>query len=104
MNKSRSIFDKLVHFIVFKGKIIESIFFAATVICAACFPFVKVNYDLSKYLPQFAQTKQALDVMEDEFGLSWYGADHGAGCKSAGSGADQNADFGSGGRGCGGRT
>ncbi|MDW2800537.1 MMPL family transporter [Clostridium boliviensis] len=68
MNKSRSIFDKLVHFIVFKGKIIESIFFAATVICAACFPFVKVNYDLSKYLPQFAQTKQALDVMEDEFG------------------------------------
>ncbi len=68
MNKSSSIFDKLVHFIVFKGKIIESLFFAATVICAACFPFVKVNYDLSKYLPQFAQTKQALDVMEDEFG------------------------------------
>ncbi len=29
---------------------------------------MKVNYDLSKYLPQFAQTKQALDVMEDEFG------------------------------------
>ncbi|MDK2966967.1 MMPL family transporter [Lacrimispora sp.] len=68
MNKSSSIFDKLVHFIVFKGKIIESLFFAATVICAACFPFVKVNYDLSKYLPQFAQTKQALDVMEEEFG------------------------------------
>ena len=68
MEKDRRFFDKFVHFIVFKGKIIESIFFTGAVICAICFPFVKVNYDLSKYLPQFAQTKQALDVMEDEFG------------------------------------
>lgn len=68
MKKNRSFFDKFVHFVVFKGKLIESVFFAGTIICAVCFPFVKVNYDLSKYLPQFAQTKQALDVMEDEFG------------------------------------
>lgn len=47
---------------------IERLFFIATVICAICFPFVGVNYDLSKYLPQFAPTKQALDVMEAEFG------------------------------------
>lgn len=68
MEKDRRFFNKFVHFIVYKGKIIESIFFLGAVICAVCFPFVKVNYDLSKYLPQFAQTKQALDVMEDEFG------------------------------------
>ena len=68
MEKNRSFFDKFVHFVVFKGKLIESVFLVGTIICAACFPFVKVNYDLSKYLPQFAQTKQALDVMEDEFG------------------------------------
>lgn len=47
---------------------IERLFFIATVICAICFPFVGVNYDLSKYLPRFAPTKQALDVMEAEFG------------------------------------
>lgn len=68
MEKNRSFFDKFVHFVVFKGKLIESVFLTGTIICAVCFPFVKVNYDLSKYLPQFAQTKQALDVMEDEFG------------------------------------
>ena len=39
-----------------------------TLLCACCFPFVGVNYDLSEYLPDFAPTRQALDVMEREFG------------------------------------
>lgn len=60
--------EKLAHFIVSKGRVIEKFFFLATFICAACYPFVGVNYDLSKYLPDFAPTKQALDVMEEEFG------------------------------------
>lgn len=60
--------EKLAHFIVSKGRIIEKFFFLATIICAVCYPFVGVNYDLSKYLPDFAPTKQALDVMEEEFG------------------------------------
>ncbi len=68
MKKDISLLDKIVHFIVFRGKTIETFFFLGTIICAVCFPFVKVNYDLSEYLPQFAQTKQALDVMEIEFG------------------------------------
>lgn len=67
-NKKQSFFDRVVHLIVNKGKHIERIFLTVTVVCAICFPFVGVNYDLSKYLPDFAQTKQALDVMEDEFG------------------------------------
>ncbi len=68
MKKDKSLFNKIVHIIVFRGREIEIFFFLTAIICAICFPFVKVNYDLSKYLPQFAQTKQALDVMEDEFG------------------------------------
>lgn len=67
-NKKNEIFQKVIHQIVQRGSAIERFFFIATVICAICFPFVGVNYDLSKYLPQFAPTKQALDVMEEEFG------------------------------------
>lgn len=66
--ENNKLFDKVIHFIVYKGKLIASIFFVATVFCTICFPFVGVNYDLSKYLPDFAPTKQALDVMEEEFG------------------------------------
>ena len=59
---------KMAHFIVQRGRIIEKFFIAMTILCAVCYPFVGVNYDLSKYLPDFAPTKQALDVMEKEFG------------------------------------
>ena len=68
MKNDNILFEKIIHFIVYKNKLIEKTFFIATLICALCFPFVKVNYDLSKYLPAFAPTKQALDVMEEEFG------------------------------------
>lgn len=67
-NKENDVFQKIIHQIVYRGKTIERIFFIATIVCAICFPFVGVNYDLSKYLPGFAPTKQALDVMEEEFG------------------------------------
>lgn len=67
-NNENDFFQKVIHQIVQRGSAIERLFFIATVICAICFPFVGVNYDLSKYLPQFAPTKQALDVMEEEFG------------------------------------
>lgn len=67
-NGEMTFFDRIVHLIVSKGKHIERIFLVLTVLCAVCFPFVGVNYDLSKYLPDFAPTKQALDVMEEEFG------------------------------------
>ncbi len=66
--KSTSLFDHFVHFVVYQGKWIERFFLVATIVCAVCFPLVKVNYDLSKYLPASAKTKQALDVMEEEFG------------------------------------
>lgn len=68
MKNDSSFFDRIIQIIVYKGKIIEKVFFIFTLICALCFPLVGVNYDLSKYLPESAPTKQALDVMEDEFG------------------------------------
>ena len=60
--------DRFARFVVRKGRAIEIFFIIATIVCAICYPFVGVNYDLSQYLPQEAPTKQALDVMEDEFG------------------------------------
>ncbi|HCT64126.1 MAG TPA: multidrug transporter [Lachnospiraceae bacterium] len=60
--------SKIVHNVVYNGKKIEKIFISLVIICAICYPFVGVNYDLSKYLPEFAPTKQGLDVMEREFG------------------------------------
>lgn len=59
---------KLSVLIVKKRKQIELLFLVSTIFCAICFPFVGVNFNLSEYLPDFAPTKQALDVMEAEFG------------------------------------
>lgn len=68
MKNDKDILSRIIHFIVYKSKVIERFFFIGTLICVICYPFVGVNYDLSKYLPEFAPTKQALDVMEREFG------------------------------------
>lgn len=60
--------DKIIHVIVHKRKIIEKIFFIIILLSAICAPFVGVNYDLSKYLPEYAPSKHGLTIMEDEFG------------------------------------
>ncbi|MBR2594684.1 MAG: MMPL family transporter [Firmicutes bacterium] len=60
--------DKILNFIVYKGKIIETLFIIAFIIFLVCYPMVGVNYDLSKYLPDTSYTKNALDLMQDEFG------------------------------------
>ena len=60
--------DRIFTIMVKKRKIVARTFLLLTVLCAVCFPFVGVNYDLSKYLPDAAPTRQALTVMEDEFG------------------------------------
>ncbi|MDD3350433.1 MAG: efflux RND transporter permease subunit, partial [Eubacteriales bacterium] len=58
----------IVDFIVFKSKWIEKIFAVLFVITAICFPFVEVNYDLGKYLPEEMSSKKGIEVMEQEFG------------------------------------
>lgn len=62
------ILDRALRQIVVKRRLIETVFLILTVICIICYPFVGVNYDLSKYLPDSAPTRQALTVMEEEFG------------------------------------
>lgn len=61
-------FDDIVQAVVKRRKRVERVFLVLTLLCAICFPFVGVNYDLSEYLPDFAPTRQALNVMEEEFG------------------------------------
>lgn len=48
--------------------IILSIVLIITLISALLIPFVQTNYDLTKYLPKDSETKQGLDMLEDEFG------------------------------------
>lgn len=60
--------DRVIHFIVYEGRKIEKGFLSLLLICAICYPFVGVNYDLSEYLPKDAPSRQALDIMEEEFG------------------------------------
>ena len=55
MKRNSDIFNQVIRFIVYHGKIIEKVFLVTTILCAICFPFVGVNYDLSKYLPDFAK-------------------------------------------------
>lgn len=58
----------IIDFIINKRTLIEKFFAAAVFISIICVPFVKVNYDLSKYLPEFAPSEQGLNLMEEEFG------------------------------------
>lgn len=58
----------IVNFIVYRSKWIEKIFVVFFLISAICFPFVQINYDLSKYLPGEMPSKQGIDLMEEEFG------------------------------------
>lgn len=49
-------------------KTIGVIFGILVVFSIICSPFVKVNYDLTEYLPTSVQSKQGIEIMEDEFG------------------------------------
>jgi predicted RND superfamily exporter protein len=60
--------DKLISFIVKRRKRIE-IFFGFFIVFSIFSNFlVGTNYDLTKYLPKSSKTKQAIDLMEKEFG------------------------------------
>lgn len=58
----------IIDFIVNRSKLIEKSFAALFLISAICFPFVGINYDLSKYLPADMPSKQGISLMEKEFG------------------------------------
>ena len=64
----KNITDILVRFIVEKSRLIEKVFFILTAFMLLCLPLVGTNYDLTKYLPSSASSKQGVDLMEREFG------------------------------------
>lgn len=68
MEKKKHTSHNLIDFIINKRNWIERIFAIAVILSAIAFCFVKVNYDLSKYLPDNAPSKAGLNVMEEEFG------------------------------------
>lgn len=66
---SRKTFGELVaDFIIKRQKAIENTFLALFIISIVCALFVGTNYDLTKYLPSSAPTKQGIKIMENEFG------------------------------------
>lgn len=67
-SRARGISWKFIDFIVYRRTLIEKFFILLTVISAICFPFVGINYDLSKYLPDSTSSKQGINLMEDTFG------------------------------------
>ncbi|MDD3205562.1 MAG: MMPL family transporter [Lachnospiraceae bacterium] len=58
----------IVDMIIDKRKTIEVVFAVLFVICLLLSPMVKVNYDLTEYLPESVTSKKAIDLMEQEFG------------------------------------
>lgn len=54
-----------------KGKIITIVVFSVLLIVSiALAPLIKINYDMSSYLPKDSVTKQTLKLMKDEFGVT----------------------------------
>lgn len=58
----------LARFIIHKKGWIESVFVAGSVFSLIAMLFVNVNYDLTEYLPETAQSCIGLELMEKEFG------------------------------------
>lgn len=56
-----------VDLIIHKRKLIEKAFILLIVLCLLSVPFVGVNYDLTKYLPESTDSSKALNIMEQEF-------------------------------------
>ncbi len=75
-NRGRSIGEKLryiknngiVDVIVTKRHYIEMLFIVLVFLSVINAPLVKVNYDLTEYLPSYTESKRAIDLMEREFG------------------------------------
>ena len=76
MEKGRAIFRQfkfleLVSRFIIKYKwVFFSIFVGLIVGSCALIPFINVNYDMTKYLPEDSYTAEGLAIMEKEFGLN----------------------------------
>lgn len=60
--------DKIVSWLIKQRKMVYIFFLALLALSLFLIPRVRVNYDLAHYLPHESKTKQAIDVLEAEFG------------------------------------
>ncbi len=60
---------KLANFIVYKRRIISTLFTIVVILCTLLFPFVGINYDMTEYLKDDMPSKVAIDITEQEFGM-----------------------------------
>lgn len=68
VTSQKTMVDRLISFIVRRRNGIEKFFILMVALSAVAALMVRVNYDLTEYLPSWAPTKQGIDVMEAEFG------------------------------------
>lgn len=61
--------DRLARFIVTKRQTLVVLFALATLVAVVLAPTVTINYDQTAYLPADMPTRQAMNVMAQEFGL-----------------------------------
>lgn len=59
--------DRILNKLLKRRKTVVTVFIVITVLCAACIPFVSVNYNMVDYLPDTAKSTRALSEMEAEF-------------------------------------
>ena len=59
--------QKIAAFIVKKRKLLLVVMLALAVVCAALIPFVGINTDMTKYLPDSSQMKIGMDRMNETF-------------------------------------
>ena len=67
IKKQMSLMERISAFIVDKRNIMFLAFFAAAVFCAFSRNWVQVNDSLTDYLPEDTETRQGLELMEQEF-------------------------------------
>ena len=58
---------KFYQHIVDHQKLIIAVYLILLAVCAACKPFISVNYDMNDYLPPESDSTVALDLMEQEY-------------------------------------
>ena len=59
--------QKIANWIVDHRRILVIVMTILTIGCTAMFPFVKINYDMTKYLPPHSSMKIGMDKMAEEF-------------------------------------
>ncbi len=64
--------EKLSHFIVRKRKMIGRLFIIALFLSLIQMPLVKINYDLSEYIPDTEPSKQGMNQFEKEFAMQGF--------------------------------